>query len=317
MVNDGVERSTIASIRARTAVLLRRIGFGSTDRRLRATWRVLLAGPFILLTQLVATTVTPMVGLTGMLPTGLFQFGAFVVLLVGWSRVVDRRTLRGYGFSVSARWVLELAVAFVAVVFAHLVWYGIGTWLGWTTLAVASPSAGGWGMLAVGLGTAFVAIAVNVVVQDTVYFGIVLQNAAEGFATRGLTARRAAVGGWLVSVAFFAGIHSDTMGRLLGLGVAGGLFGLLYLHTGELALPVGFHLGVNFTGGWLFVPAAIAPDRPAVVAVSEALPALDAVSGPRIPQMAIAYLAIVAVLIWRRDGLPIESGIARWNDDAR
>lgn len=288
----------------------RGVWWGRADTRLRASWRVLLAAPLIMLTQVVAVTVTDAFGLDGMLPTGLLQAGTFAVLLVGWARYVDHRRLENYGLSVSRTWLLDLGVAFGAIVASHALWFGLGTLLGWTSL---EPSlAGQRGSAALVLGSAFVALAVNIWVQDTVFFGIVLRSAAEGFHSRALDPRRAVVAGWLVGILFFAGIHDGSVQRLLTLAVAGGLFGLLYVHTGELSLPIGFHLGVNFCGGWLFAPAAVASDRVAVFAVTETLPVVGRVSVGRLPQMAIGSLLVVAWLWWRRGGVGIEPAIARW-----
>lgn len=289
---------------------LREVVRGTKDPRIRATWRFFLAIPLIMGTEFVALTVTPALGSTGMLPTGLVQAGVFAVLLVGWAQFIDRRRLVDYGLLVSGSWLLDLAIAFGAVVLAHGAWYALGTALGWTTVTVAMSTPGE--SLALGLGAVFVAVAVNVWVQDTVFFGVVLRSAAEGFHARNVLSRRAVIAGWLVGILFVVGIHSGSLQRLPGLTVAGALFGLLYVHTGELALPVGFHLGVNFSGGWLFAPASLVGERAAVFAVTETLPVLEGVSSLRIPQMVLAYLLVVWWLKWRQGELSIERGIARW-----
>lgn len=290
---------------------LRGIITGRADPRLRATWRVLLAAPLILLTEVVARAGAAALGTTGLVSTGLLQAGAFGLLLVAWARYVDRRNLTAYGLSVSGAWLLDLAVALGAVVAAHGAWYALGTSLGWTSVEVAASAPGG--SLALGLAAAFVAVAVNVWVQATVYFGLVLRSAAEGLRSRGLEPRRAVGGGWVVGVLFVVWVHGGGLDRALGLTAAGALFGLLYVHTGELALPIGFHLGVNFSGGSLFVSAAAAGERTAVFAVAETLPALGALSEPRIPQMLLAYLLVVAWLRWRRGAVGVEAGVARWD----
>lgn len=271
---------------------------------------MLLAGPFILLTEAVARTVTPAFGLPGIVPTGLVQAGAFAVLLVGWARFVDRRRLRDYGLSLSGSWLAQVGVAVGAVVLAHGMWYALGTALGWTSITVEAAAESG--SLPLALAAGLVAVGVNVWVQDTVYFGVVLRSAAEGLHARNVPTRHAVLGGWLAATLFVVAIHDGSLQRLLGLSAAGALFGLLYVHTGDLALPVGFHLGVNFGAGWLFVPASLAGERAAVLAVTETLPVLQAVSAPRIPQLLLAYLLLAGWLTWRRGGLAIEDRIAEW-----
>lgn len=291
---------------------LRTIGWGASDPRLRAMWRVLLAVPLLLLTATVAQTLAPATGLTGMarmVATGLIQAGTFAVLLLGWARYIDRRRISDYGFALSGSWIATLGLTFAAVVIAQSVWYAFGTALGWTTveMALAAPQ----GSLALALGAAFVAIAVNVWVQDTVYCRVVLQNAAEGLHARDVAPRFALIGGWLVSILYIVEIHSGSLLRP-GLIVAGAIFGLLYIQTGELAYPLGFHLGVNFTGGWVFAPASLVGERATVFTVSESLPLFDALSDPAIPQMMLAYLLVVGWLHWRRGSLSLTPAIAQW-----
>lgn len=289
---------------------LRAVVFGADDPRLRATWRYLLAAPLVLLVGVVTGAVTGTLGLSGMLPGALVQVGAFGALLVGWARYVDRRPLREYGLDASPAWLLDLLVAFAAVLLAHVAWYALGAALGWTTVDVVASAPQGSFALALA-GTA-VAIVLNVLVQDTVFFGVALQNAAEGLNRRGLTPRRAVLGGWLAAILFVVVIHNGSLERLVGLTAAGVFFGLLYVHTGELALSAGFHAAVNFSGGWLFALSSRVGEGPVAVAVSETLPVLDALGDPRVPQMLLAYLALAAWLHWRRGGLGIESAIARW-----
>lgn len=87
---------------------------------------------------------------------------------------------------------------------------------------------------------AMVSLAVNSLVQDLVFFAIVLKSAAEGFRSRGLDPRRAAIGGWLVGILFLTIIHGlegpvDVWAHAVG----GAVFGALYIHTGELSLTLG------------------------------------------------------------------------------
>lgn len=285
---------------------------GRTDPRLRATWRVLLAVPLLLLTGGLAQAIAPATGLEGLaalVSTGLLQAGVFVVLLVVWARYVDRRRLSAYGFAISGSWLAALGVAFAAVVVAQSVWHAAAAALGWTSIEVVTAAPAG--SLAVALAAGFVAVAVNVWVQDTVYCGVVLQNAAEGLRARDVAARAALLGGWVACVLYVVGIHSGSL-RRPGLFVAGAFFGLLYLHTGELALPIGFHLGVNFTGGWVFAPASLVGERATVFAVSGAHPLVEAASGPAIPQMVLAYLLVVGWLRWRRCGVSLNLDVGAW-----
>ncbi|WP_255149079.1 CPBP family intramembrane glutamic endopeptidase [Halorarius halobius] len=284
---------------------VRSLLFGDEDPRLRATWRLLLAVPLVLSTQFVARAVTGALGVPGMVPTGLAQAGWFGLLFVLWARYVDRRAIRNYGLTLSTGWLRDAVVAFSAVVVGYVVWYGGAAALGVASLAVAADAS-----LAVALAGAFVALAVNVWVQDTVYFGLVLRNAAEGAGSRGLTARRAVLAGWVVAAAFFVVIHGEPAGRVGTLGVAGAVFGLLYVLTGDLSVPIGFHLGLNFVGGWLFLPADAG--GPTAVSVSGAAPVVGSAARAGQPQMVVALALVVGWLWWTRDDVGVATDIARW-----
>ncbi len=305
------------------AARLRAAVWGSHDPRVRATWRVLLAMPLLwvltggVLTGNVQAAIesipsgpTP----AGGLAQSLLHGGFFAVALVAWARYLDRRPLSDYGVTASGRWLLDLLAGFVAVVVGFGAWFALGSALGSTGLAVSTPYPGG--SLLLGLTVLLVALVLHAAIQQLVFFRVVLENAAEGLYGRGVAPARAVVGGLLVAIPFFVGMHGVPTGlRLLDLAVAGAVFGLLYAHTGELALGIGAHLGALYGGNVLFSSTAGAAAGPAVFQVTGSLPGvLGVVDAYGFPKMVVAYLVLVGWLRWRRGGLAIEAGIARWTD---
>lgn len=104
-----------------------------------------------------------------------------------------------------------------------------------------------------------------------------------------------------------------TAARSLNLLVALGVFGLLYVHTDELAPSIGVHTGVNYAGQALVVPAAAAAGRPAVFTVTNSLTGLaGSLNSGAIPQLLAAYLLLLGWLRVRRGELTIDTGLARW-----
>lgn len=281
------------------------------EERLRATWRVLLAGLLILpLSETVSVWVASALGSRTMLVVGTMQATFFAVVLVCWARYVDRRRLADYGFAATPSWLLDLAVGFGAVLVAFALWFGFGSALGWTsvTVSLSAPR----GSVAAGLATAFVALGLNVWVQETVFYGLVLKNAAEGFRGRGVAARRAVLAALCLAAAYFVFIHGETRPRFaFDLLVAGAAFGALYVHTGSLALPIGAHLGANFVGGRVFVPASAAGDRAAVFVVSGGVPGVE-ILDMGFTKVILAYLLLLGWLQWRRGEVGIETAIAEW-----
>lgn len=300
---------------------LRAVVWSMREARVRAMWRVLLAWPLL---WFVVGTIAVRVGAvvvpagmplsTSMLAFGLLQGGFFAVALVVWARYRDRRPLADYGLSVASSWLLDLLIGFGAVLVGYGVWHAVGSILGWTSVevAMAAPQE----PLVLGLGAIFVAVAVNVWVQETVFIGVILTNAAEGLSSRGVAPLRAVIGAWGVAVLLFTVKHRPAApDRVLNLVLALGVFGLLYVHTSELALSIGVHTGVNYAGNALFVSPSLAADRPTIFHVSNSLSGiLGSLSEGAIPQILLAYLVVVVWHTWRRGEVPIETGLTQWTE---
>jgi hypothetical protein len=149
-------------------------------------------------------------------------------------------------------------------------------------------------------------------VQDVVFFAIVLASAAEGFRSRGVDSRRAVLAGWLVGILFFTGIHgTPTVLDFVATAVGGALFGLLYVHTGELALTIGVHCGASYAAGTIFAAPARTNSAPSVFRVTESLP-LDVGGEVRILLYLATYLTLVGWLRLYRGEVEIETEIAEW-----
>lgn len=292
---------------------VRRLVLGRRDQRVRASWRVILATVLLAPpSEVVAVGVVGLLGLAGPLPIGIVQATFIGVVLLGWARFVDRRPLADYGFSASASWWLDLVVGFVTVLVGFGAWLAIGTGMGWAEVGLAVSATPG--AIAFGLGTLLVAVLLNAGVQETVFTGVVIKNGAEGLASRGLTPARAVVGAWLVGAVLYAWIHNPSAPVQVATLVIGlGLYGLLYVLTGELALPIGVHTGVNYAGGVLVGSGGVGGQSVSLFSVSNSLSGLlGSLNGLAIPQLLIAYVLLLGWLHLRRGGVGIETGVAAW-----
>jgi hypothetical protein len=281
---------------------LRLVVRGREDTRVRATWRALLAvvllwvvtGP--VLTGNVLAAVAPVLSRAGV-GTGLVQslvHAALVVaLLVPWARYLDRRQLSAYGVAATPRWAGELLAGTVALLVGFGLWYGLGTALGWTTVTVALSASPG--ALVAGFVLGGLALLLHAAAQEVVFFRVVLQTAVEGWHSRGLGPRHAAVAGVAATLPAFLAIHELTPLRALDLAVAGTVFGLLYVHTGELSLGIGVHFGALFSGSVF----STAGDPKAVFAVDQTLPAALSPLAWGYPKVLVAYALLVGYLYWR------------------
>jgi membrane protease YdiL (CAAX protease family) len=91
--------------------------------------------------------------------------------------------------------------------------------------------------------------------------------------------------------------------------------GLLYVQTGELALPIGVHAGVNYVGGVLVVLPLLAAERPSLIEVTNSLSGvLGSLNAGAVPQALIAYLLVIGWLKLRRKELSIATGLVHWTE---
>ena len=289
---------------------LRHVVFGVDDPRVRATWRFLLAWPLLPLVGALVSLVMPVLGLSGMIPGGPLQGISFLVILLGWARFIDRRPLSDYGVSLSASWGLQLLVGFAVVVGVWSGWHVLASSLGW--MRIDWSMAALQGVVGFKLVGALVSLAINTWVQDVVFFAIVLAGAAEGLRSRDVESRRAVIGGWLVGAIFFTAIHeTPTLLDFLGTFVSGLVFGLLYVHTGELALTIGVHWGSSYAAGFVFPRRSMARQGTSLFQVTELGPLAKGMGIPLVLYPA-TYLLLVLWLRHAGGELSIETGLAEW-----
>ena len=293
---------------ARATATLRRAAIGTETTRLRATWRVLLAVPLLPLVGLLAARVQAAIGLRGMVAGGPVQGIIFLGLLVAWAALVDRRPISDYGVTASRRWVADLGVALLAGLAVWTAWHVLAASLGWFDLA-AGPALDGDEVA--GVVGVFPSLAINTWVQDVVFFAIVLAVAAEGFHARGVGRHRAVLGGWLVGVLFFTAIHgTPTVIDAASTALGGAVFGLLYVHTGDLAATIGVHWASSFAAGPLFAD----PERArAVVHVTGTVPGVDPMA-PALVLYPVTYLLVVGWLRVSRGHVGVDPSLATWTE---
>lgn len=290
---------------------LRPVVFGREQPRLRATWRFVLAWPLLPLVGALLGVAMPALGVSGMIPGGPIQGIVFLVMLVLWARYIDRRPLSDYGVSASPTWLLNLSTGLIAVIAVWSGWHLVASSLGWMRIepAVMAPE---WSVHLRLFGV-LISLAINTWVQDTVFFAIVLASAAEGLRSRDVNATRAVIGGWIVAVVFFTAIHgTPTLLDTIGTAVGGAVFGLLYVHTDDLALTIGVHWGSSYATGAIFASPSVAMQGPSVFEVTKSLPG-DISGAAGIGLYGVTYLVLVGWLRLHRGDVSIRTTIAQWN----
>lgn len=214
--------------------------------------------------------------------------------------------------SATASWALNLLVGFAVVVGVWGGWHLLASSLGWMRIewSLTAPR----GSVGLGLVGALVSLAINTWVQDTVFFGIVLVGAAQGLRSRGVEPPRAVVGGWLVGAFFFTAIHgTPTLLDLAGTLAGGLVFGMLYVHTGDLALTIGVHWGSSYAAGSIFLRPSMARGAASVFQVTELGPLAKGMEVPMVLYPA-TYLLLVGWLRFYEGEVSVEAGLAEWTE---
>jgi hypothetical protein len=305
--------TSLFGMSAERAALINRVRVvivGEDDPRVRATWRVLLAMPILwvltgaVLTGNIQATVDVIPSgesLGSGLASSVLHGGFFLVALSIWARVLDWQPLSNYGVSVSTDWGRAFLGGFLAVVVGQLMWLGVSSLSGGKSIHVA-PSAPNESLL-VWLVLPFAALVLHAAVQQIVFFRVILKTAAEGLHSWGVSGGTAALVAIPVATVLFIAMHGSTTPlRILDLAVAGVIFGLLYVHSGDLGLGIGAHFGAFFSGTVVF----------AVVEVSGSLSeTLGVIDGYGFPKMVAAYLVVLLWLGWQHGGIPVQNSIVR------
>ena len=182
------------------------------------------------------------------------------VALIVFSRrfLGARRGLADYGLRVDRRWMVDLfaglAVGLVGVSIPFL----IGIAVGWVDVVAVFDR----GELALwsGIGLFVLAMLCTGLWEELVLRGVFVCNAADGL-RRWLSPRRAIAGGVAVSSIVFGLGHlgqPEIPAFILTWILAGVVFGVIYVYSGNLALAAGAHAAFNITYNVLFSRTDIA-----------------------------------------------------------
>ncbi len=238
---------------------MKRLFWNQDEHRLRSLWRVLLT-----VVMTVAFSLLPLYGLRRILhDERLFVGLAPCLVLLGTlagvavaARRLDRRSLADFGLQMDRRWWTDLgfgmllgALLLSSVFFCH--WL-----LGWVEVVgwyqQGDPDEAFHTVIA-SLAVLFICVGAY---EEIAYRGYLLRNLAEGLNFRQVGSGRALVLALtLTAVAFgvahfgnpYASLPSTTNTVLAGI-----IFGLGFLLTGRLGLPIGIHITWNFFQGPVF-----------------------------------------------------------------
>jgi membrane protease YdiL (CAAX protease family) len=235
------------------------IFWNKEEARLRAGWRLVLQFVILILFMVILAILDS--NLADSLPKSpmgksdsiLLPIELLIALLLSvWfaGRFLDRRRFADFGFRFSPSWWVDLGfgLALGALMITALFLIELAT--GWATITetfrsgvngIAFPIETLWALVT------FICVGIY---EELLGRGYQLKNLAEGLNFRFFSPKSAIVLAALHTSAFFGLLHAfnpnATMISTLNLMLAGLLYSTAYLLTGELAVPIGYHIMWNF-----------------------------------------------------------------------
>jgi membrane protease YdiL (CAAX protease family) len=245
-----------------------------------------------------------------------------VVILIGAvflsSRVFDRRPIREFGLSLDAGWWRSFAVGGVVALLVNAGALLVALGAGWATVAGVTQGSGALSFLPAML-LVFVYIGAAATWEEFVFRGTMLKNLAEG--ANGYVQENVAVGLAVVfNCVVFAFLHGGKVAHVSQYGyylLAGLVLGGVYVLTGELALPMGFHVFYNYTQSAVF-GFGVSQTTPELIA-------LNLVGSARyvgeeglvhVGAAAVGGLLLMGYVYWQKAELRIHRRVTQWTSTA-
>jgi membrane protease YdiL (CAAX protease family) len=247
---------------------------------------------------------------------GLLAVLIGAILLSAW--VIDRRPIKEYGFAFDRDWLRSFAAGSAIATVANAGTLSVAIAAGWVSITGFIGGNGPAPFLPA-LGVVFVYTTVAASWEEFIMRGGMLKNLAEG--ANGYLPRWAAVGlAVLGSSAVFAFLHSGKIVHPSQAGyylVAGLILGGIYAFSGDLALPIGFHVFYNFTMGSVF-GLGVSQDAPEVVMLDVIGPAfwIGEEGLARVVFAVVGGVLMLAYVRWRDGNFGLSDQITQWTPRA-
>ncbi len=254
------------------------------ELRPRSGWRILAV--FICFAVVMVFTGLVRKALGDGIVSSLMGLIVFAILTIGvlWfaARYIDRRAVRAFGFRFDRKWWLDFTFGFSLCVALFGAVFLLERSLGWVTIVeVFKNEKEAYKNLpfALTMVVAMFAYTARILWEELFFRGYLIKNLSEGFNNERLGRHGAASVAFALSSVLYGLIHSGnphiSLTGIVNLFVLGVFFGLPYLLTGELAIPIALHLSWNFFQGIVFgFPVSGQLDKVAVFSIDRSGPDL-------------------------------------------
>lgn len=297
--------TTLGRLKVTVHTIFSTIVWNESQGRARAPWRIVLPLiPLLVIGPAVAALLIDALPVPALIFASQLTLAitAFVVFAVS-TRYLDRgRSIWDYGLRADRRWSLDLLAGFVIGLLAVTIPSLVGIATGWyevsTTFATNSMA------LWVGLGFIAIAYLCTGFWEELVFRGVLMSNAAEGL--RGWFSRRNVIVAVLILQAVIFGvIHVDQWtvqaphpAFVVTWILSGFMFGLLYLLSDDLALPIAIHAAINTAEAGLFSQTAPADGGIPVIVLIEPISQSILAGHGGILMISRIFLAAIFGVVW-------------------
>lgn len=237
--------------------VVKNIFWNTNENRLRAGWRLLIHLVIILFLAMGQDSLNRFYGampVSGIMINLIYLAGG---LGVTWliARFMDRRSFTDFGVRFDRKWWLDLGFGLTLGAFMMTGIFLSMKALGWLVITGSASTNSGVPIVMAFLlrVVKFGVVAIN---EELAFRGYQLKNLSEGFANKRVGPHNAIMLAFLASSTFFGVTHlangnATVFSMLTTLG-AGLVLCLPFLLTGELGVPIGFHLTWNLFMGTVY-----------------------------------------------------------------
>lgn len=240
--------------------------YNSDENRLRAGYRILLTMLVFFILHKLSIKLVLLTGvklyysseasLITFILGGLVRFVPIVLTLVIVSKTIDKRKICDFGFVLNREWWLNLLAGFLLGGFLMTIIFLISNSFEWISIKDTFYYSSVHQSFALPFIVFLVYCICTGAFEEMLARGYLLKNLAEGINLPIVNTRISILSSLLILSLIFGLSHlfnpdANFIG-FLNLFLLGITFGIGYIYTGQLALPIGFHVGWNFFMGNVF-----------------------------------------------------------------
>lgn len=206
--------------------------------------------------DLTAKTIPPNVFTIEMFLQALMYVAPVAITLWVMSRYFDKRSITDFGIRFRKQWWLDLLFGLLLGAVLMAIIFGVEKAFGWIHIVALNANTIYPIPFALGIGAEVLLFIAVAIFEEAIVRGYLLRNIAEGLQWGKFGRSMAVLISFVLTAVVFGFLHNSnpniTWLAIVNLGIAGLFLGFGYIMTGDLAIPIGFHITWNIFQGVLF-----------------------------------------------------------------